>query len=101
MPFYQAAIRRVPADPLLRNALGYAQLRAGIPTHAVETLRSATDLAPADRTIRNNLLLALTLAGQRTEVEATLRQVREPREQEALRRQVAAEAARLSTGKES
>lgn len=101
LPFYQAAIRTTPADPLLRNALGYAQLRAGSPVHAVETLRGAADLAPADRTIRNNLLLALTLAGQRAEVEATLRQIRDSREQDSLRRQIAVEAAGLSTGREN
>ena len=98
-PFYQTAIQTNPADPLLRNALGYAQLRAGTLPPAIETLRAAQDLAPADRTIRNNLLLALTLAGQRTEVEATLRQIRDAREEDALRRQLTAEAARLSTGK--
>ena len=101
LPFYQAAIHASPADPLLRNALGYAQLRAGGPTQGIETLRAAQDLAPADRTIRNNLLLALTLAGQRAEVEAALRQIRDAREQDALRRQLAAEAVRLSTAKGS
>lgn len=100
IPFYEAAIRTSPADPLPRNALGYAQLRTGRLPQAIETLRGAQDLAPADHTIRNNLLLALTMAGRRPEVEAALRQIRDGRQQDALRQQLAAEAVRLSIPRE-
>ena len=96
VPFYRQAIAASPADPLLRNALGYALLRAGSPAEAAEALRAALDLAPVDRTIRNNLLLALSLGGQRAEAETIFRQIRDGAGQEALRRQIAAETARLS-----
>lgn len=92
---YRQAIGTSPADALLRNALGYALLRAGETAPAVEALRGALDLAPADRAIRNNLLLALTVSGQRAEADAMLRQIRDGGEQESLRRQLAAEAARI------
>ena len=96
IPLYRHAIAASPADPLLRNALGYALLRAGSPAEAIEALRAARDLAPADHIIRNNLLLALSVGGQRTEVEATLRQIRDGATQEALRRQIAVQVDRLS-----
>jgi len=96
LPFYQRAIQASPADPLLRNALGYAQLRAGSTDQAIETLRGALDLAPADPAIRNNLLLALTVVGGRAEMEALLRQIRDDRERDSLRRQLIAQAARMT-----
>ncbi|HEX7876142.1 MAG TPA: tetratricopeptide repeat protein [Sphingobium sp.] len=92
VPLYRAAIAASPADPLLRNALGYALLRAGKADQAIEPLRAAIDLAPADRVIRNNLLLALTIAGHGAEAEAMLRHVPE---QASLRRQLAAQASQL------
>ncbi|HKY79903.1 MAG TPA: tetratricopeptide repeat protein [Sphingobium sp.] len=93
---YARAIEASPADPLLRNAHGYALLRAGQADQAIEALRAALDLAPADRTIRNNLLLALSVAGRRTDVEAMLRRIPE---QDSLRRQLAAEANHLQKGR--
>ena len=96
IPLYRHAIAASPADPLLRNALGYALLRAGSPAEAIEALRAARDLAPDDRTIRNNLLLALSIDGQHAEVDAILRQVRDDAEQQALRRQIAVQVDRLS-----
>lgn len=44
--FYRQAVTASPADPMLRNALGYAQLRAGETASAIESLRGALDLAP-------------------------------------------------------
>ena len=99
--FYRSAVANSPADPLLRNALGYALLRAAMADQAVDTLRAAHDLAPGDRVIRNNLLLALTVAGRSAEVEAALRQIRDEREQSALRRHLTAEAARMTARKGS
>lgn len=88
IPFYESAIAASSVDPLLRNALGYAQLRAGQASQAVQTLRSASDLAPSERVIRNNLLLALATNGQRAEVDALLAQIRDPAEREALRTRI-------------
>ena len=93
---YRQAMVARPADALLRNALGYALLRSGQNAPAIEALRGAVDLAPADRSIRNNLLLALTVGGQRAEVDARLRQIRDGSEQDALRRMLATEAARIA-----
>lgn len=96
IPFYQAATQASPADPLLRNALGYALLRSGRAMDAIETFRGAIDLAPQAEVIRNNLLLALTIGGQQAEAETTLRQIRDSGEQAALRQKLAAEAARIN-----
>lgn len=101
IPFYQSAIQASPADPLLRNALGYAQLRGGATIQAIETLRGALDLAPTERVIRNNLLLALTVDGQRTEVDAALRLIRNEQERDALRDQLAQQVSALSARKGS
>ena len=91
IPFYRAALTDNPTDPLLRNALGYAQLRARRPSEAMETLRAAADLAPGEPVIRNNLLLALSLAKRTTELNAALARISDP----ALRSQIATETARL------
>lgn len=93
---YARAVAARPTDPLLRNAHGYALLRAHHFAPSVEALRAAFDLAPGDITIRNNLLLALTLAGQRAEVEAWLRRAADP---ETLRRQIVAQAAQIQKGR--
>ncbi|WP_313804473.1 tetratricopeptide repeat protein [Sphingobium sp.] len=87
---YGQASRASPADPLLRNALGYALLRAGQAAAAIEALRGASDLAPQMTIIRNNLLLALIVGGRRAETEAGLRRLDGP-----LRQKLAAEAARI------
>ncbi|WP_022681864.1 tetratricopeptide repeat protein [Sphingobium bisphenolivorans] len=86
VPFYRSAAAASPADPLLRNALGYAQLRAGATADATESFRAALDLAPRDPVIRNNLLLARTLGGESPAVDA------------ALRRTLLTEAARIAKG---
>ncbi|WP_375196602.1 tetratricopeptide repeat protein [Sphingobium sp.] len=91
---YAGAVEDSPADPLLRNALGYALLRAGLAARAIEALRGAIDLAPQEAVIRNNLLLALMVAGHRAEAETGLRSIGDP----ALRRTLAAEAARIGKG---
>lgn len=91
---YATAALASPADPLLRNALGYALLRDGRTGEAVEAFRAAADLAPQEPVIRNNLLLALTVAGRRDEAEALLRRV-DPATQTRLRRQIAAEQGRM------
>lgn len=98
--FYRQAVAASPADPMLRNALGYAELRAGETDASIESLRGALDLAPSATVVRNNLLLALTADGQGAQAEALLAQVRDGRERDLLRRRIAAEAARLSTHKD-
>lgn len=95
VPSYREAASASPADPLLRNALGYAQLRSGAVRQAVESFRGALDLAPGDEVIRNNLLLAQTVGGERTVVDAGLRQIRDGEARATLRRMLAAEAARI------
>lgn len=95
VPLYQAAMRASPADPLLRNALGYALLRAGQTAQAIETLRGAADLAPGSDVIRNNLLLALAAGGRAAEAEAMLRQIGDTRARDALRRTLATQTALL------
>ena len=97
---YQQAVQASPADPMLRNALGFAQLRAGMPTEAAESLRGALDLSPGAAVIRNNLLLALKAAGQNAEADALLSTIRDGRERDTLRRQIATEAARLPAPKD-
>lgn len=92
---YEAAIAADPTDPMLRNALGYAQIRTRAFTSAIETLRGAGDLAPGDAIVRNNLLLALTLAGQGDAVAETIARVGDRRAQGDLRRQIAVEADRI------
>jgi Flp pilus assembly protein TadD len=96
--FYQAAAQASPADPLTRNALGYALLRAGQTTQAVEAFRAAADLAPGAEVIRNNLLLALTVEGRNAEAEALLRQIGDGDARQRLRGTLAAEAARIRQG---
>lgn len=96
LPFYQAAVRAGPTEPLLRNALGYAQLRAGLGGEAVEMLRSAAALAPADAVIRNNLLLALAVNGRQDEVRAALQTMTDPVQRNSLSRQISDEAARIA-----
>ena len=85
---------------MLRNALGYAQLRAGEPELAIESLRGALDLAPATAVIRNNLLLALIAGGQAPTANAMLDQIRDERERDLLRGKLTAEAARLPIRKD-
>jgi len=93
---YEQASRSSPADPLLRNALGYALLRSGRVGAAIEALRGASDLAPQMAVVRNNLLLALIVGGRRDEAEAALRRSGDG----ALRQELAAEAARIGKGVE-
>lgn len=50
--------------------------------------------------IRNNLLLALKAAGQNNEAEALLSTIRDEPQRDALRRQIATEAARLPAPKD-
>ena len=97
---YQQAVQASPADPMLRNALGFAQLRAGMVAEAAESLRGALDLSPGAAVIRNNLLLALKAAGQNAEADALLSTIRDGRERDTLRRQIATEAARLPAPKD-
>jgi len=97
IPFYQAAVGTRPTDALLRNALGYAQLRAGLGGEAVETLRGAAALAPSDAVIRNNLLLALTMSGRQAEARAALQTIADTEQRNRLSRQIAAEATRIAT----
>lgn len=97
---YSQAVQASPADPMLRNALGFAQLRAGLATEAAESLRGAVDLSPGTPVIRNNLLLALKVAGQNAEAEALLSTIRDEPHRDALRRQIATEAARLPASKD-
>ena len=93
---YEQASQSSPADPLLRNALGYALLRSGRVDAAIEALRGASDLAPQMAVVRNNLLLALMVGGRRDEAEAALRRSGDG----ALRQELAAEAARIGKGVE-
>ncbi len=93
---YAAALQASPADPFIANALGYARLRSGMTAQAVETLRSAHDLAPDDETVRNNLILALTLNGRLGEADALLARVRDAKAKAQLRGQIAGEAARIA-----
>lgn len=97
---YRQAVQASPADPMLRNALGFAQLRAGMAADAAESLRGALDLSPGTAVIRNNLLLALRAAGLDAEAEALLSTIRDGHERDTLLRQIAAEAARLSNPKD-
>ncbi|MFC0303277.1 tetratricopeptide repeat protein [Rhizorhabdus histidinilytica] len=94
---YQAAVVASPADPLLRNALGYAQLRAGWGDSAIEQLRGACDLAPGETVIRNNLLLAYAVTGRKRELSAGVRKVGNRKAQAELLRTITTEAKRLAT----
>jgi len=95
---YLLAQAASPADPFVGNALGYAQLRSGDASRAVETLKRALDLAPdaahGNAVVRNNLALAWTAAGRSDEAGALLAQVRDPAERARLRAGLAAETVR-------
>lgn len=93
---YREALRQLPSDALLNNALGYAQLRSGLSGDAIETLRRARELSPQDPVIRNNLLLALTLSGRNVEVDAEFTRIGGGPAVAALREQVRAEAHKLA-----
>lgn len=99
---YAAAQAARPADAMIGNALGYAQLRAGETAQSVETLRRALDLLPrggaGESVVRNNLALALTLAGRDAEAGAVFAHVRNGAELGRLQARLSAEAARLRTG---
>jgi Flp pilus assembly protein TadD len=88
IPLYTRAVAGDPTSPILRNALGYALLRAHRTDAAIEALRGAADLAPADDVIRNNLLLAYTVSGQKSALTNDL--------DRNLRRQITTEATRIS-----
>lgn len=98
--FYRQAVAASPADPMLRNALGYAQMRAGFADDAIESLRGALDLAPAAPVVRNNLILALMAGGREIQAQALLNHIRDGRERDMIRRQIGAQATRLSIRKE-
>lgn len=93
---YETAISADPTDPLLRNALGYAQLRSGAYDRAIETLRGADDLAPDENVVHDNLLLALMLGGKQDAFNAALTRAGDRKAQTDLRRQIKAEADRLA-----
>jgi Flp pilus assembly protein TadD len=96
MACYHAAVLASPADAMLRNALGYAQLRSGFGDRAIEQLRGALDLAPGETVIRNNLLLAYAMTGRKEELGAGVRHAGSRKAQAELLRAVKAEARRLS-----
>jgi len=96
IPRYQAAVSASPADALLRNALGYAQLRAGLGDLAIEELRGAADLAPGEAVIRNNLLLAYAVTGKKQELSAGIRRIGGRKAQSELLRTINGEAKRLA-----
>jgi Flp pilus assembly protein TadD len=93
---YQAAIAASPADPMLRNALGYAQLRSGLGDLAIEQLRGASDLAPDEPVIRNNLLLAFAVTGRKQDLSAGIRTAGNRKAQAELLRTITNEAKRLA-----
>lgn len=94
--YYMLARKARPADALIGNALGFAQLQIRQPALAVETLRGALDLLPGNVVIRNNLGLALTIAGRAAEAEALLAKVRDTAERKRLRSSFASEALRVT-----
>ena len=93
---YLAAIEASPADAFLRNALGYAQLRAGYPAEAIENLRGANELAPSSSVIRNNLMLALVLNGDAENAFGLLDAASSDRARRQVQEAVLAEASRIS-----
>lgn len=93
--YYQAARAARPADPFIRNALGYALLRVGRYSESIDALKGAADLAPGDEIIRNNLILALLTAGQRAEANRTLQSIRNADARADLRKTLLAEVERI------
>jgi Flp pilus assembly protein TadD len=93
--FYQLAANASPADPLLRNALGYALLRSDRGDAAIEQLHAAGDLAPTDMVIRNNLLLALAMTGRKADLAAEIARSGDRQAQTDLLRSISSEASRL------
>lgn len=93
--YYQAARTARPADPFIRNALGYAFLRVGRYSEAIDALKGAADLAPGDEVIRNNLILALLAAGQRAEANRALQGIRDTDARANLRKTLLAEVERI------
>jgi Flp pilus assembly protein TadD len=96
VPAYTTAVAADPTSPVLRNALGYALLRAHQPGAAIEALRGAADLAPDDAVIRNNLILAYTVGGQKLAAADAISRIEDRHAQAILRRQVMMEAARIT-----
>ena len=96
VPAYSSAVAADPTSPVLRNALGYALLRAHRTDAAIEALRGAADLAPDDAIIRNNLILAYAVDGQTLAVAQAIAHVADRRAQGELRRQIAQESARIA-----
>lgn len=93
--YYQTARTARPADPFIRNALGYAFLRVGRYSEAIDALKGAADLAPGDEVIRNNLILALLAAGQRAEANRVLQGIRDTDARANLRKTLLAEVERI------
>lgn len=93
--YYQVARAARPADPFIRNALGYALLRVGRYSESIDALKGAADLAPGDEIIRNNLILALLTAGQRAEANRTLQSIRNADARADLRKTLLAEVERI------
>jgi Flp pilus assembly protein TadD len=96
IPAYTSAVAGDPTSPILRNALGYALLRAHRNDAAIEALRGAADLAPGDEIIRNNLILAYTVAGQKQTAADAISRIGDRRAENELRRQIATEATRIA-----
>jgi len=93
--YYQAARMARPADPFIRNALGYALLHTGRYSESIDALKGAADLAPGDEVIRNNLILTLLAAGQDAEANRTLRSIRDASARANLRKTLLAEVERI------
>lgn len=86
--YYRLALAAKPADANLFNALGYAQIRSGKAREAIDTLRSASELAPNSQVIRNNLLLALLLGGEVETVRNALGLIPDEAQRTALEAQL-------------
>jgi len=93
--YYQAARTARPADPFIRNALGYAFLNVGRYGEAIDALKGAADLAPGDEVIRNNLTLSLFAAGQRAQANRILQAIRDADARADLRKTLLAEVERI------
>lgn len=93
---YEAAIDARPADAYLRNALGYAQVRAGNAQAGIESLLAANELAPSSSVIRNNLALALFVGGDSSAARELLDEVTDEAHRAELDTQIRAEAARIA-----
>jgi len=82
---FREASRLEPSRAQYANDLGFAELRQGDYSGAIDMLSRAAELAPDNKFIRNNLIIGLHLSGRNQEAARLIDGIAEPDDQRAAR----------------